>query len=148
LYNIVHHAAFDIVIASCIAVNMLVMCAAFSEMPDDYAAVIEWINFAFVIIFTIELALKLFAMGFVRFFGLRLRCGLEKVRRVVSVPPCLCVDPVDINCSRFNAARRARERFECSTSGHMSCCACSRALPSLPSFLCSSPTLFLRAALR
>ena len=60
LYNIVHHAAFDIVIASCIAVNMLVMCAAFSEMSDEYAAVIEWINFGFVVIFTIEIGVRFF----------------------------------------------------------------------------------------
>ena len=79
LYGLVHHAAFDIFIAGCIAVNMMVMCSAYQGMSPVYEAVLDWLNFAFVIIFTLELVFKLIAMGFVRFFGLQIRCGVEKV---------------------------------------------------------------------
>ena len=77
MYRLVHHALFDILIAICILMNTFVLCASYSNMSTTYATIIEWLNFVFVVIFTFELILKFIAVGFIRFFRLKIQLQLK-----------------------------------------------------------------------
>lgn len=71
IYNIATSAKFEIFIIICILLNMISMAMTYSHAPNSYILALEIINIIFVIIFTIEIILKMLSFGAQNYFRSR-----------------------------------------------------------------------------
>uniref|UniRef100_A0A286X9U2 Sodium channel protein n=1 Tax=Cavia porcellus TaxID=10141 RepID=A0A286X9U2_CAVPO len=62
VFDLVTHQLFDVFVMSLIALNMLCMMVETRHQSDYTTAVLEYLNTAFVIIFTVECLIKIFAL--------------------------------------------------------------------------------------
>ena len=63
LYNIVNSKFFEIFIIVCIIANIITMAVFFDSMSQSQKDVLDIINYIFFIIFFVEAALKIIALG-------------------------------------------------------------------------------------
>uniref|UniRef100_A0A914C966 Voltage-dependent T-type calcium channel subunit alpha n=1 Tax=Acrobeloides nanus TaxID=290746 RepID=A0A914C966_9BILA len=68
IYNIVASKYFDLAIAAVIGINVISMAMEFYMMPDGLRYVLKALNYFFTAVFTLEAAMKLYALGFRRCF--------------------------------------------------------------------------------
>ncbi|XP_076822135.1 sodium channel protein type 4 subunit alpha B-like [Clavelina lepadiformis] len=62
VFDIITHQMFEIAIMILIIANMITMMIEYHNMPPDFTAVLEYINYVFVAIFTGEAIIKIFAL--------------------------------------------------------------------------------------
>ena len=67
ILNVTKPISFDAFIMGCIIANSIVMACEYHGMSDGYRAVLFWINVLFAVIFTIELIVKVMALGWKRY---------------------------------------------------------------------------------
>uniref|UniRef100_A0AC34QBU8 Voltage-dependent T-type calcium channel subunit alpha n=1 Tax=Panagrolaimus sp. JU765 TaxID=591449 RepID=A0AC34QBU8_9BILA len=68
VHGIVTSKYFDLAIAAVIGINVISMAMEFYMMPAGLKYVLKALNYFFTAVFTLEAAMKLFALGFYRFF--------------------------------------------------------------------------------
>ena len=61
--KLIRHKAFDIGIIICIILNTIVLSLAWYAMDKDFISVLEILNYIFTVIYTIEMVIKITAMG-------------------------------------------------------------------------------------
>uniref|UniRef100_A0ABI7WVX2 Sodium channel protein n=1 Tax=Felis catus TaxID=9685 RepID=A0ABI7WVX2_FELCA len=61
-FDLVTNQVFDVIIIILIFLNMVIMMAESNNHPEDTKAILEELNLAFVVIFTIECLIKIFAL--------------------------------------------------------------------------------------
>lgn len=62
MFDLVTSQVFDIIIIILIFLNMLSMMAESNDQPEATKIILERLNLAFVVIFTIECLIKIFAL--------------------------------------------------------------------------------------
>lgn len=62
VFDLVTHQVFDIFIMSLIVLNMVGMMAESYDQSEEAILIFDYLNIAFVIIFTIECLIKIFAL--------------------------------------------------------------------------------------
>lgn len=62
VFDFVTQQVFDISIMILICLNMVTMMVETDDQNDDTELVLYWVNFIFVVVFTVEFVLKLFAL--------------------------------------------------------------------------------------
>ena len=67
ILNVTNPCSFDAFIMGCILANSAIMAMEYHGMSDGYRATLFWINVVFAIIFTIELVVKVMALGWRRY---------------------------------------------------------------------------------
>jgi len=68
MFGIVESRAFELVIMSCIMLNIVTMAMRVYDQSDGYANVLKQINLVFVAIFSVEMFLKLYALEPTEYF--------------------------------------------------------------------------------
>jgi len=68
IYKIVTSKAFEVFILTCIGLNTIALAVTWYSQPVFVDDILDYINYSFAIIFTLECILKLFALGFRAFF--------------------------------------------------------------------------------
>jgi hypothetical protein len=63
IYKLVTSKAFEVFILSCIVLNSITLAITWYSQPVFVDDILDYINYSFAIIFTIESILKLFALG-------------------------------------------------------------------------------------
>lgn len=71
IHDIIASKYFDLAIAAVIGVNVISMAMEFYLMPDWLKYVLRALNYFFTAVFTLEAGLKLYALGFRKFFDER-----------------------------------------------------------------------------
>jgi len=69
LFVLVESRAFELVIMSCIMLNVVTMAMRKFDQSDEYTDALELCNYVFVAIFTIEMVLKMYALGCGEYFA-------------------------------------------------------------------------------
>ena len=67
ILNVTKPCSFDAFIMGCIVANSVIMAMEYHGMSDGYRDAMFWINFLFAIIFTVELVIKVMALGWGRY---------------------------------------------------------------------------------
>lgn len=70
VFEMVMHPYFETFIMAMILLNMIVMAMRYTGMADWYRTMLEVLNLCFAFIFNLEMLLKLFGLGFWRYFTL------------------------------------------------------------------------------
>ena len=78
VYTTVTDLTFDLVIVALILTNMAVMCCVWYEMTHFQNALVQYANYCFVAIFTLEVIVKTIAMGPKMYLGLPDGCCCQK----------------------------------------------------------------------
>ena len=78
VYTTVTDLTFDLVIVALILTNMAVMCCVWYEMTHLQKAAVQYANYCFVAIFTLEVIVKTIAMGPKMYLGLPDGCCCQK----------------------------------------------------------------------
>ncbi|ODM88419.1 Voltage-dependent T-type calcium channel subunit alpha-1H [Orchesella cincta] len=68
IHGLVTSKYFDLAIAGVIGLNVVTMAMEFYMMPDELSYILKLFNYFFTTVFVMELALKLSALGFQRYF--------------------------------------------------------------------------------
>uniref|UniRef100_A0AC35G2Z4 Ion transport domain-containing protein n=1 Tax=Panagrolaimus sp. PS1159 TaxID=55785 RepID=A0AC35G2Z4_9BILA len=68
MHGIVTSKYFDLAIAAVIGINVISMAMEFYMMPNGLKYVLKALNYFFTAVFTLEASMKLYALGFGRFF--------------------------------------------------------------------------------
>lgn len=71
MHGIVTSKYFDLAIAAVIGVNVVSMAMEFYMMPNGLKYLLRALNYLFTAVFTLEAAMKLYALGVRRFFAER-----------------------------------------------------------------------------
>ena len=69
VFNVVQTEAFDGFIMVCILGNILFMSMRTADISDAWETVLFWANFAFALIFFLEMLMKMFALGMRNYFA-------------------------------------------------------------------------------
>ena len=67
-FKVVTHPWFETVITLLIVSNVVLMCLEYYDQPDEMGDILFYGNWSFVIIFTIEVVMKMFAVGQSNYF--------------------------------------------------------------------------------
>uniref|UniRef100_A0A8C5KIK3 Sodium channel protein n=1 Tax=Jaculus jaculus TaxID=51337 RepID=A0A8C5KIK3_JACJA len=62
VFDLVTSQAFDIFIVSLIVLNMVIMMTETDRQSDGMRSILDWLNIAFVVIFSVECLIKIFAL--------------------------------------------------------------------------------------
>lgn len=62
VFDLVTSQVFDIIIVILIMLNMVSMMVETADQTDSMASILEYLNVAFVVIFTVECLIKIFAL--------------------------------------------------------------------------------------
>uniref|UniRef100_A0A8C6QVI4 Sodium channel protein n=1 Tax=Nannospalax galili TaxID=1026970 RepID=A0A8C6QVI4_NANGA len=62
VFDLVTNQVFDIFIMGLIILNMIIMMAEYNGQPDEEKKIFDYLNIAFVVIFTLECLIKIFAL--------------------------------------------------------------------------------------
>jgi len=68
LFDIVESRPFELVIMFCIMLNVITMAMRKFNQSDDYMQMLESFNYVFVVVFTVEAVIKIFALGPAEYF--------------------------------------------------------------------------------
>lgn len=71
IHNIIASKYFDLAIAAVIGINVISMAMEYYMMPLGLKYILRALNYFFTAIFTLEATIKLYALGFRKFFDER-----------------------------------------------------------------------------